>query len=113
MKGGTIVTPQDSFEGAVAVDKGKIAAIGSSAAMPQANRSVDASGLFVLPGIIDAHVHFREPGFEYKEDLQTGSTAAAFGGVTTIFDMPNVNPANARREKLQYQVGEGEAEMFS
>lgn len=93
VKGGTIVTPQNSFDGAVAIDKGKIAAIGSSAAMPQANRSIDASGLFVLPGIIDAHVHFREPGFEYKEDLQTGSTAAAFGGVTTIFDMPNVNPA--------------------
>jgi len=89
---GTIVTSHGSFEGAIAIDQGKIVAIGSSTVMPQAKRSVDASGLFVLPGIIDGHVHFREPGFEYKEDLLTGSTAAAFGGVTTIFDMPNVKP---------------------
>ncbi|MGA2785339.1 MAG: allantoinase AllB [Candidatus Bathyarchaeia archaeon] len=89
---GTIATPHGSFEGAIAIDHGKIVAIGSSTVMPQAKRSVDASGLFVLPGIIDGHCHFREPGFEYKEDLHTGSTSAAFGGVTTIFDMPNVNP---------------------
>jgi allantoinase len=92
VEGGTIATPHGSFEGAIAIDQGKIVAIGSSPVMPQANRSVDASGLFVLPGIIDGHVHFREPGFEYKEDFHTGSTAAAFGGVTAIFDMPNVNP---------------------
>ena len=89
---GTIVTPEGSFEGAVAIDKGKIVALGSSSAMPQAQRSIDASGLYVLPGVIDGHVHFRETGFEYKEDLHTGSTSAAYGGVTTIFDMPNVNP---------------------
>jgi allantoinase len=89
---GIIITPQGSFEGAIAIDKGKIVAVGTSTVMPQAHRSIDASGLFVLPGIIDGHVHFREPGFEYKEDLRTGSTSAAFGGVTTVFDMPNVNP---------------------
>lgn len=92
VKGGTIATSTGVFEGCVAIDDGKITAIGKEAAMPQAERVINASGLFVLPGIIDAHVHFREPGLEYKEDFRTGSMAAAAGGVATVVDMPNVVP---------------------
>ncbi len=54
---------------------------------------VDATGCFVMPGLIDLHVHFREPGFEYKETIKTGSMAAARGGITTVVPMPNTNPA--------------------
>ena len=64
-------------------------ATSSSAA---AARSIDATGLHVLPGVIDTQVHFREPGLEHKEDLETGSRAAVLGGVTAVFEMPNTKP---------------------
>jgi len=92
VKGGKIVTSNTIIDGCVAIDDGKIVAIGKDAIMPKANKTIDASGKFVLPGIIDAHVHFREPGLEYKEDFRTGSMAAAAGGVTCVVDMPNVVP---------------------
>src|SRR6201992_3308532 len=57
--------------------------------MPPAKESFDATGLHVLPGAIDVHVHFRDPGYPHKEDWESGTAAAAFGGVTTVFDMPN------------------------
>ncbi len=104
-KGGTVVTSQGSFVGGVAIDEGKVVAVGSSSAMPQAERTIDTTGLHVLPGIIDGHVHFREPGFEYKEDFHSGSMAAAAGGVTTILDMPNVNPPTADAASFQLKLG--------
>ena len=61
---------------------------------------VDATGKWIMPGMIDVHVHFREPGFTYKEDIVTCSTAAAAGGVTTGFGMPNLNPVTRTREDL-------------
>lgn len=105
VKNGTIATPQETFSGGVAIDEGKIVALGASSAMPAADRTIDATGLFVLPGVIDGHVHFREPGFEYKEDLHTGTTAAAAGGVTTILDMPNVNPPTADASSFNLKLG--------
>ena len=105
IRGGTIVTPDQSFRADLAIDEGKIVGIGTQSIMPNSEKTIDADGLFVLPGIIDSHVHFREPGLEYKEDLHTGSMAAAAGGVTTFLDMPNVNPptqdATSFRIKLQ------------
>lgn len=105
VKGGSIVTPEGTFKGAIAIDGGKIISIGTDASMPNANKVINAEGLYVLPGIIDAHVHFREPGLEYKEDFYTGSLAAIYGGVTSVCDMPNVNPptqdASSFRLKLQ------------
>ncbi len=59
---------------------------------PPPARSIDAAGLHVLPGVIDTQVHFREPGLEHKEDLETGSRAAVLGGVTAVFEMPNTKP---------------------
>src|SRR5690606_4307513 len=67
-------------------------AIGEPGDMPPAAETVDASGLAVLPGAIDVHVHFRDPGYDHKEDWESGTIAAAFGGVTTVFDMPNTIP---------------------
>jgi dihydroorotase len=87
-------------EAAVAIKDGKIMAIGDSRAMPAAREVLDATGLHLLPGAIDVHVHFREPGYTHKEDWQSGTAAAAMGGVTTVFEMPNTNPPTATRETL-------------
>ncbi|WP_168801691.1 dihydroorotase [Glycomyces buryatensis] len=76
----------------VAVDGGRFVAVGPPGAMPVAERRIDASGMYLLPGMVDAHVHFREPGMEYKEGFPVGSGAAALGGVTTVLDMPNTEP---------------------
>ena len=62
---------------------------------------IDAKGCYVLPGIIDTHVHFREPGLTHKADISTESRAAAFGGVTSYFDMPNTNPQTTTLEALR------------
>lgn len=91
ISGGTVVTETGRFAADIAVANGKIAAIGRDLDHAAARR-IDASGLHILPGIIDVHVHFREPGMTQKEDWLTGSTAAAMGGVTTVFEMPNTSP---------------------
>jgi dihydroorotase len=89
--GGTVATPNGIAAVDVAVADGRIAAIGDVGA--QAAEVFDARGLHVLPGAIDTQVHFREPGHEAKEDLATGSTAAALGGITAVFEMPNTSPS--------------------
>jgi len=88
----TVVTETAIFEASIAVRGGRIAAIGAAQSMPDAADVIDATGLHVLPGVIDVHVHFREPGMTHKEDWETGSCAAAMGGVTTVFEMPNTDP---------------------
>ncbi|KPF69722.1 hypothetical protein IP69_10260 [Bosea sp. AAP35] len=99
-----LVTPEASRPGAVAVDGGRIVAIGRSDAMPAARRVIDIGGRPLIPGALDVHTHVREPGFSHKETWATATAAAAVGGVTTIFDMPNTNPptgnAAAVREKI-------------
>ena len=92
IRGGQVVSPDCVIDASVAIDDGHIVAVGSEAAMPPARETLDARGLHVLPGAIDVHVHFRDPGYPHKEDWQTGTAAAAFGGVTTVFDMPNTIP---------------------
>ena len=99
--GGTVVTDTAAFEAAVAIRDGRIAAVGAADAMPPAREVLDATGLHVLPGAIDAHVHFREPGYTHKEDWNTGTAAAAMGGVTTVFEMPNVNPPTGTPDALR------------
>jgi dihydroorotase len=93
VKNGTVVTSNATFAADVAIDGGTFVAIAAPGELGlTAAEEYDATGRYVLPGVIDGHVHFREPGFEYKEDWRTGSTAAAMGGVTTVIDMPNTNP---------------------
>ena len=82
----------------VLVRNGKIAAIEQTA---QAQKRIDCKGKILLPGLIDAHVHFRVPGGEHKEDWNTGSSAAVAGGVSTVIDMPNNNPSCTTREALE------------
>ncbi len=91
VRGGEVANHAGRGPADVGVREGKIAVIGD---LSQASGAevVDASGLTVLPGVIDTQVHFREPGLEWKEDLETGSRAAALGGVVAVFEMPNTNP---------------------
>jgi len=86
---------------AIAAKDGKVAWVGANSNAPNADRVVDASGLIVLPGVIDAHVHMRDPGATYKEDFRTGTAAAAAGGVTLVFDMPNNTPPTEDVEALR------------
>ncbi len=101
VRNGVIVTPSSSFEGGVAVDEGRIVAVGADEQLPAARQTIDAEGNYILPGLIDAHVHFRDPGMEYKEDFYTGSTAAAYGGITMAVDMPNTKPVTDNPEVVQ------------
>jgi dihydroorotase len=110
--GGTIVTPEASFEGTVEIRDGRIHAITSSTSPGHDTEVLDARGLHVLPGIIDTHVHFREPGLTYKEDFGTGSTAAVMGGVTTIVDMPNTIPPTSTVEAFRFKRGVGEEKSY-
>lgn len=89
LAGGLVHTPSGPVQADVAVRDGKIMGIGS---YPDAARRIDCTGLDVLPGVIDSQVHFREPGLEHKEDLETGSRAAVMGGITAVFEMPNTSP---------------------
>ena len=94
IRGGRVVDPASGRDGVadVLVRNGRVEAIGQVPSAPGA-RVLDAAGLIVAPGLIDVHVHLREPGFETKETIATGTAAAAAGGFTTIFCMPNTRPA--------------------
>ena len=92
IKGGHVVDERDAVRAGLAVTDGVIVAVADEAALPPAREVVDAAGLHLLPGVIDDHVHFREPGMAHKETWATGSAAAAAGGVTTVFEMPNTDP---------------------
>lgn len=99
IRNGTIFTPEGRCDADLRVEDGRIAEIGSVAG--ETERSIDASGAWVFPGVIDAHVHFRDPGFPRKEDWSTGSAAALAGGVTTVFDMPNTDPTTTDPTALE------------
>ena len=83
----------------IGVSAGRIAAIGALGAA-SAGETIEATGLHILPGVIDTQVHFREPGATHKEDLETGSRAAVLGGVTAVFEMPNTSPPTTSAEAL-------------
>lgn len=104
IKNGWVVTSQEIIKGGVAISDGKFVAIGTDASLPQGKEEIDAKGRHILPGIIDGHVHFREPGISHKEDFTTGSTAAVCGGVTMVMDMPNVVPPTADAEKVREKI---------
>ena len=102
IKNGTIVNEGRSFLGDLIVDGEQIEEIYEGKA-PRGiyDQVIDASGCFVLPGVIDDHVHFREPGLTRKADIESESRAAAFGGVTSYFEMPNTNPQTTTLEALE------------
>jgi dihydroorotase len=97
--GGEVFTPDGLVDADVGVRKGRIAEIGKLAGAKAIDR-IDCAGLTLLPGAIDTQVHFREPGNEHKEDLSTGTAAAALGGITAICEMPNTKPPTTTPEAL-------------
>ena len=99
--GGRVVSADSVVEADVAVTDGLIVAVGRNLAARGAGEVIAAAGRHVLPGAIDSHVHFREPGYTHKEDWGTGTAAAAVGGVTTVFEMPNTNPPTGTLEALR------------
>lgn len=94
LKGGRVVDPSQDLDGVrdVLLVDAKVAELGESLEVPEAARVVDCSGLVVTPGLIDVHVHLREPGEEHKETIATGARAAAAGGFTAVCAMPNTDP---------------------
>ena len=102
IEGGTIVNEGKTFDGSVVVEGKDILTITEGTARPEVSvdETIDASGCFVLPGVIDDHVHFREPGLTDKADIDSESRAAAAGGVTSYFDMPNTVPQTTTLEAL-------------
>ncbi len=110
VRGGTIVNHAGRDAGDVGVRDGRIAAIGDLATA-SAGQVIEAKGLHVLPGVIDTQVHFREPGKEYKEDLETGSRAAALGGVVAVFEMPNTDPSTTTLAALNDKLARAKNRM--
>jgi len=101
IEGGTIYTPNGHFCADIAVKNEKIEAIGSRAVFPPAKKTIDASNLCILPGLWHSHCHFREPGHSGKEDFESGSKAAAAGGITFCLDMTNNDPHPTTLESFE------------
>ena len=101
LKNGTVFTPEATEVTDVAVKDGKIVDFGS---FDNAAEIIDCTNLLVFPGLIDTQCHFREPGGEHKETLETGTLSAALGGVTGIFEMPNTNPLTITPEAMEFKL---------
>lgn len=100
IRGGTVVNHDGTGQTDVGIRDGRTAFIGDLG-QADAGEVIDATGLHVLPGVIDSQVHFREPGAEHKENLEAGMAGAALGGVTAIFEMPNTKPSTTTAEAIQ------------
>lgn len=111
VKGGTVVNQDGVGVRDLGIRGGRIVAIGTIDP-DKAGSVVDARGLHVLPGVIDTQVHFREPGLEHKEDLESGSRSAVLGGVTAVFEMPNTKPLTTTAERLADKVSRARNRMF-
>lgn len=110
LKGATIVNHDGIGSRDIGIRNGRIEAIGSLSAS-SAGEVIDCTGLHILPGVVDSQVHFREPGLEHKEDLETGSLAAVLGGVTSVFEMPNTKPLTTSVETLEDKIRRGRHRM--
>jgi dihydroorotase len=109
LRNGTVWTPGGPISAAIGVRDGKIAAIGAEG---DAGEVIDCAGLTILPGVIDSQVHFREPGLEPKEDLESGSRAAVLGGVTAVFEMPNTKPNTDSAAALADKLARAKGRMW-
>jgi dihydroorotase len=103
LKGGTVVNQDGEGVRDVGIRAGRFAALGDLS-RASAGETIDCRGLHVLPGVMDTHVHFREPGLTHKEDLETGSRGAVLGGITAVFEMPNTDPLTISAETLADKV---------
>ena len=104
LKNGIVFLPQGRTSIDVGIKDGKIVEIGNCV---DANKTIDCTNLYIFPGLIDTQCHFREPGGEHKETIQTGTMAAALGGIVGIFEMPNTNPLTTTPEALDHKISRG------
>ncbi|UZK70450.1 dihydroorotase [Sphingomonas sp. S1-29] len=109
LTGGTVHLPDGPVQTTVYARGGRIAAIGGFA---DAEQTIDCTGLDILPGVIDTQVHFREPGLEHKEDLESGSRAAVMGGVVAVFEMPNTKPNTDSAEAIADKLARAKDRMW-
>lgn len=111
LRGAHVVDPQVGLDGVtdVLIDGEKIAAVGEGLEPPADAEVVDATGKYLVPGLVDMHVHFRDPGFEYKETIETGSRAAVHGGFTDVATMPNTDPVTDTGAEIRYQIDRARA----
>ena len=110
LRGGTVVNQDGEGLRDVGIRDGRFAVIGDLS-RADAGEVIDCRGLHVLPGVIDSHVHFREPGLTHKEDLESGSLSAVMGGVTAVFEMPNTDPATIDAGAVADKVKRGHHRM--
>ena len=104
IRGGTLVLPWGEAEGALGISGGRVAAVGAAAGAT-ADQVIEAAGLHVLPGLIDPHVHLRDPGDPAVETIPTGTKAAVLGGLAAVFDMPNTSPSITSQERVAWKQG--------
>ena len=109
LKNGFVFTSQGLIEAGVAVKQGKIAKVAKEPNLPKGEKEVDCRSQIILPGLIDPHVHFRDPGYVEKEDFYTGSCAAAAGGFTLVGDMPNNLPPASTVSAFRFKIKEAES----
>src|SRR5512143_3301001 len=114
IKGGRVIDPSQKIDDTldILVAGGKVKEIGKGLQAPAGAETIDAKGLIVTPGLIDMHVHLRDPGLEYKEDIVTGTRAAAAGGFTSVACMPNTKPVNDNKAVTSYIIAKARAEGF-
>ncbi|BBA69796.1 dihydroorotase [Geobacter sulfurreducens] len=112
IKGGRVIDPSQGIDEVldILVEDGAVKELGKGLAAQAGAEVVDAAGLIVTPGLIDMHVHLRDPGLEYKEDIVTGTRAAAAGGFTSVACMPNTKPVNDNKAVTSYIVAKAKAE---
>lgn len=111
IRNGTVVNHAGSGPADIGVRDGRTVEIGDLG-QADAAEVIDATGLHVLPGVIDSQVHFREPGLDHKEDLATGSMGAVLGGVTAVFEMPNTKPSTATKEAINDKLARAKGRMW-
>ncbi len=109
IKGAHVVDPQRALDENldVLIEGATIAQVAREIAVPAGATVIDGTGKYLLPGLVDMHVHFRDPGFEYKETIATGSRAAAHGGFTDVATMPNTDPVTDTGAEVRYQIDHG------
>jgi len=111
IKNGRVIDPANAIDAQLdlLIEAGRISQIGENLSV-EAQQTIDASGMLVTPGLVDIHVHLRDPGFEYKEDIVSGTAAAVAGGFTSIACMPNTKPVNDNLAVTQYMINKAKEE---
>jgi dihydroorotase (multifunctional complex type) len=111
VSGGKVFFKNMLHDGGVAVDDGKIKAVGKDGRLPSAQERLNVGGRIICPGLIDSHVHLRDMGYSYKEDFRSGTLAAAAGGFTTVLDMPNTLPVTDSLQTLSEKLERAKANI--